>query len=88
MIEVTERARHELQRILLGKVDMPQARLRLLSNEKGTLGLGIDIEVPGDQIVEYEGSSILVVESRLAASLRGVTIDVDETSKGAELVIA
>jgi len=88
MIEVTERARHELQRILLDKVDMPQARLRLLSNGQGTLGLGIDIEVPGDQIVEYEGLNILVVESGLAASLRGVTLDVDETSEGAELVIA
>ena len=87
MIDVTERARQELKKIATEKVDMPQARLRLIANDKGGLGLAIDIEASGDQVVDYQGSKVLIVEPRLAANLKGVTLDVDDTSEGAELVI-
>jgi Fe-S cluster assembly iron-binding protein IscA len=87
MINVTEGARQELSRILLSTVDMPQARLRLFPREQGELGLGIDIEMPGDELVEHEGSAVLVVEKSLASNLQGVTLDVDTTPDGAELVI-
>ena len=87
MINVTEGARQELRRILFTNVDMPQARLRLLSRGQGNLGLGIDIEMPGDELVEYDGSAVLVVEHGLASNLKGVTLDVDNTPNGPELVI-
>jgi len=87
MIDVTERARQELKRILSQKVDMPQARLRLVARGQGELGLGIDIEALGDQVVEYEGLKVLVVEPGLATELTGVTLDVDDTSERTELVI-
>jgi len=87
MMNITGRARQELDRILSANVDMPQARLRLLDRGQGQLGLGIDIEMPGDEIVEHDGSSVLVVEHGLAISLKGVTIDVDDTPGGPELVI-
>jgi len=88
MIGVTERARQELKRLLFAKVDMPQARLRLISGDQGELGLGIDIESPRDEIVEYKGSGVLVVEHELATSLKGVILDVDDTPEGPQLVIA
>jgi len=87
MVNVTENARQELKKILLDNVDMPQARLRLVNREEGELGLGIDIEMPGDELVEYDGMPVLVVEKELADNLNDVTIDVDETPEGAELVI-
>jgi Fe-S cluster assembly iron-binding protein IscA len=87
MVNVTESARQELKKILLDNVDMPQARLRLVNREEGELGLGIDIEMPGDELVEYDGMAVLVVEKELANNLDGVTIDVDETPEGSELVI-
>jgi Fe-S cluster assembly iron-binding protein IscA len=87
MIKVTKGARQELNRILLSTVDMPQARLRLFPREQGELGLGIDIEMPGDELVEYEGSAVLVVDKSLASNLEGVILDVDNTQDGAELVI-
>ena len=87
VIDVTERAKQELKRLLYQKVDWPQARLRLMDRGQGKLGLGIDIELPGDQLVEYEGSAVLIVEPELAANLIGVTIDVDDTPERAELVI-
>jgi len=87
MITVTKRARQELKRILSAKVDLPQARLRLNASEQGKLGLGMDIDMPGDQVVEYEGSRVLVVEGKLASSLKSITLDIEDTVDGPQLVI-
>jgi Fe-S cluster assembly iron-binding protein IscA len=86
MIGITERAKRELKELLFKKSDMPQARLRLTGNRKN-LGMGVDIELPGDEIVEYQGKKILVVERRLAVSLKGIVLDVDDTPQGPQLVI-
>jgi len=87
MIYVTERAKQELKRLLTTSVDWPGACLRLMDRGQGKLGLGIDIEAQDDQVVEYEGDQLLIVEPRLASNLKGVTLDVDDTTEGAELVI-
>ena len=88
MITITERAKQELSKLLAEKVDWPGARLRLMDRGQGKLGLGVDIEAPGDYIVEYEGIKVLIVEPELATSLKGVTLDVDDTPEGAQLVIS
>ena len=88
MINITERAKQELSLLLSNKVVWPGARLRLVDRGKGKLGLGVDIEAPGDHIVEYEGMKVLIVEAELAKNLHGVTLDVDDTTDGAELVIS
>ena len=87
MIRVTKPALGELKRILLTKADLPQARLRLVTNDQGNLGLGVDIEMPGDRVVEHEGLRVLLVESSLAKSIKGVTLDVENTANGPQLVI-
>ena len=87
MIGVTERAKQELKRILTENVDNPQAVLRLVTGEEGQLGLGIDVETKNDQVVEHEGSKVLIVENGLATSLKGITLDVEDTTEGAKLVI-
>ena len=87
MINVTERAKQELKRLLTAKVDWPGARLRLIDRGQGQLGLGIDIEAHGDEVVEYEGMKVLIVAPGLAFNLKQTTLDVDETIGGAELVI-
>jgi len=88
MITITERAKQELSKLLAKKVDWPYARLRLMDRGQGKLGLGVDIEAPGDRIVEYEGRKVLIVEPELAKNIQGVTLDVDDTPKGVELVIS
>ena len=88
MISLTERAKQELRKILSEKVDWPEARLRLMDRGQGKLGLGIDIEERGDQIIEYEGVKVLMVEPELASNLKEVTLDVDDTPNGPELVIS
>jgi len=87
MINITERAKQELRKILSEKVDWPGARLRLMDRGQGKLGLGLDMEALGDQVVEYEGIKVLIVEPALATNLKGITLDVDDTPNGAELVI-
>jgi Fe-S cluster assembly iron-binding protein IscA len=87
MIEVTERAKKELKGLLISNVDHPEACLRLRTGEEGKLGLGIDIEKPDDRVVEYEGSSLLVVEPGLADSLEDLAIDVEDSDEGRQFVI-
>ncbi|MFC2034481.1 hypothetical protein ACFLTT_03685 [Chloroflexota bacterium] len=87
MIKVTDRAIVELKKMLFEKVDMPQARLRLISGSKEEIGLGIDIETKTDYIVKYEGSPVLVVEKELASRLKGVTLDIEDNFSGTEFVL-
>jgi len=87
MINVTEGAKKELERLLTTTVNWPEARLRLIDRGNGVLGMGVDIETPGDEIVEYEGKPVLVIEPRLAKNQEGITLDVDETAGIVEIVI-
>lgn len=87
MIGVTERAKSELKILLQNNVDNPQACLRLKADEQGQLGVGIDVEMPGDKTVEYEGTTLLVVAQELADNLVNVAIDVRDTEEGSQLVI-
>ena len=87
MINITARAKQALHNLLTDNVDFPQGRLRLMDRGQGKLGLGVDIEMPGDELVEYNGSTILVVEQVLAANLERVTLDVEDGVEGSELVI-
>jgi hypothetical protein len=43
--------------------------------------------MPDDQVVEHEGSKVLLVTKELAVSLQGITMDVQETSGGPKLVL-
>ncbi|MFC1900723.1 hypothetical protein ACFLYN_03920 [Chloroflexota bacterium] len=86
MVNITERAAKALVKLLNDSVDMPQARLRIVDRGQGDLGLGIDIETPTDYVVEYEGLSVLVVGETLAESLKGTTLDIEESPEGTEFI--
>jgi hypothetical protein len=87
MLTVTEGARQKLKEILSGKVDNPLAGLRLTHSCPDEFALGVDIELPGDQVVKHEGSKVLLVKKALADSLDGVTLDVQDTADGPELIV-
>ena len=87
MITVTESAKQELKRILSDNVNDPQASLRLTSTGQDQLGLAIDVETPGDQVVEHEDSKVLLVEEGLATSLVGIVLDIEDTPDGPKLAI-
>ncbi len=87
MINVTQRAGKELRKILDSHVDNWYARLRLVSRGKGRIGLGIDIKMPDDEVVECEGTDVLVVAKELATNLDGVTIDIEEDGGSPQFVL-
>ena len=88
MIEITERAKQELKRLHNANIDWPGAFLRLMDRGQGNLGLGIDLEATGDKSVEYDGTKVLIVDSKLATEVNEITLDVNDTLDGAELVIS
>jgi len=77
MIGVTERAKQELKRILSANADNPLAGLRLTATGQNKLGLSIDVEAPGDTVVEQE----------LVDRLQGIHLDVEDTPEGPKLII-
>jgi hypothetical protein len=87
MIKVTERAKKELKKLLAQKVDWSYALLRLVDRGEGILGLGIDIEMPGDMVVVYKGQKILVIEPSLVKNFERITLDIDDTQDGPNIVI-
>jgi Fe-S cluster assembly iron-binding protein IscA len=88
MILVSEEAKNELQKMLAEKVDNPLAGIRLVrGTAQGFYGLSIDIEMPGDQVVEHNGSKILLVDKELSNSLDGATVDVEDSDQGKSLVV-
>jgi len=87
MLNVTERAKHQLKEILATKVDDPRAGLRLHANGAEDFDLTIDIEEPGDKVIKYKGLKVLLIKEELVDSLNGITIDVEDTPEGPKLTV-
>ena len=87
MVTVTEAAKQELRKKLLAHTDEPDVGIRLQSDASGQLGLVPGRESQGDQVVEHEGTKVLLIAPELAATLKGITLDVQETAEGSKLVI-
>ena len=87
MIAVTERAKEQLESMLISKVDNSQAALRLITTDEGEYGLHIDVETPDDKVVNYRGRKVLVIDKELADNLEGTILDTEITSEGIELAI-
>jgi hypothetical protein len=73
--------------MLISKVDNSQAALRLINTDEGEYGLHIDVETPGDKVVNYRGRKLLVIDKELADHLEGTILDTEITSEGIELAI-
>ena len=88
MVKVTARALDMLAEIKASaNIDVPDIGLRLEPATSGGLGLLLDRERAGDQIVEYAGEKVLLVEDQLAEALTGAEIDCEPVGKEMQLVI-
>lgn len=87
MILITDSARVELKKMLSENSGEADTLLRLTANEEGQLGLILDHEQPGDNVIEHEGAKVFAIESDLASHLDGVTLDVEETPEGFMLML-
>lgn len=75
MIRVSLRAKQQLKRCLLDKVARSGVSLRLEVGRVGVFGLVPDSARPDDQVVQYEGETVLLVDRELAERLDGWGID-------------
>jgi Fe-S cluster assembly iron-binding protein IscA len=88
MLKVTEEAKQELKKILAEKVDNPLAGVRLMSSGKpDNYDLAIDVEMPGDQVVEHKGAKVLLVAQDLSDHLDGHTLDIEDNARGKSFVV-
>jgi len=93
MIEVTPRARKELHGMLLealaprpnGALRALGFRLVALPSDESALALRLDAPGQGDEVVEHEGCSVLIVDALASQLLEGLTLDVVETDEGPSL---
>ncbi len=88
MLAVTDLAKEELKKILFQKVDHPLAGIRLIRGEQpDSFGLTIDIEIPGDDVVEFNGSKVLIVDHELSKDLDGNILDIEDATQGNSFVV-
>ena len=93
MLAVTERAKETLARLKRqSQIEDDDVGLRLslaasLEPGQGQFGLRADREALGDQVVEYGGTKVLLVEEELADALSDATIDAEPTERGDDLII-
>ena len=62
MLEVTEAARERLKALLDANTENPEDGIRLTIDEREQLGITVDQEKPGDQVIEHEGSKVLFLD--------------------------
>ena len=86
MMNVTEDAKQELRRVLLLSTDNPEICLRLTANSPQELGLVLDTEAEGDQVIEHEGSKVLLIGQEAIDIVDRLTIGVEDTAEGKKLV--
>ncbi len=88
MVTVTERAKEVLRALLIDNSKDPEEGIRLVFSPSGQIGLTLDKPREGDQIVESEGSKVLLVAPETAIALPGAVIDCVDTEEGPHLVIS
>lgn len=87
MVAVTESAKQQLKYILIVSEADPDEGLRLLSSPDGVFVLALDTGMSGDQMVEYEGSKVLLVGIEYLRILEGKTVDCRGTRHGMVLFV-
>jgi Fe-S cluster assembly iron-binding protein IscA len=87
MLNVTERARAKLKELLTTESADESVALRLGKTASGELRLFADRERPDDQVVEHEGTAVLLIGREIAENVEGTTIDFEEGDPAPVLVI-
>ena len=87
MFNVTERAKARLKELLEAESDDRSIGLRIGKTLSGALGVFPDRERPDDEIVEHEGTAVLLVGQEVAARVQNTTIDYEEGGPGPGLVL-
>ena len=87
MLTVTEKAKQELKKILLARSNDTNKSLRIQFKEPAQVGLVVDEEKEGDQVIQLGGMNILLIGEDVAQIFDGVVLDVREDQNGSKLVV-
>jgi hypothetical protein len=83
MVAVTERAKERLLDMkLAAKISEPEIGLRLEPAAAGEWRLVPDRAIEGDQVVEYDGSKVLLIGADTSEALGDRQVDCRETAPG------
>ncbi len=88
MIIVTERAAEELKETLREHATDAEQALRLTPTSGGAFVLTLDVEQEGDEVVESEGTKLLLMDDSVAPALDGITLDCVDTPEGPRLTLS
>jgi Fe-S cluster assembly iron-binding protein IscA len=86
MLTVTERAAQELKEILQANATEPEQALRLIREAQG-FSLQLDTASADDEVVESEGTNILLIDEQLSPIVDGAVVDCVDTPEGPRLTI-
>lgn len=85
-LSVTDRAAEALHKTLENVEREPDQVLRLVAESAG-LTLALDEPREGDEVVEYQGDTVMVFEPAIGDRLDGVTLDFAEGPEGGRLTL-
>ena len=88
MLQVSESALEELKKALDAAGSEPDEGLRLMVTGPDQLGLGVDVERPGDKVYEHDGAKVLLVDENIAELVDDLSLDVNETEQGPQLTMS
>ena len=88
MLNVTESAKQMLKDLLVANTDKPEFGLRLVASESGQLTLVLGQEKEGDQVIEYQGSKVLLLDGETSIFLDEKRLDGQDTPQGPVLALS
>jgi Fe-S cluster assembly iron-binding protein IscA len=88
LLTVTEGAKQRLKELLLASTNDPDFGVRLVLKASGQTGLVLDREELGDDVVEHDGSKVLLVGPEVDQLVVGATLDTEDTPEGTKFVIS
>jgi Fe-S cluster assembly iron-binding protein IscA len=86
-LKFTERAVAVMKESLGKQQREPEQVIRLLIDPQGDITLALDIPRGGDQRVEQQGDTVLVLEAGICVMLSDVIVDVQENAQGRAFVL-
>lgn len=86
MVAVTKRAAQQLREMLAANATDPKQLVRLDADHHGFF-LRPDLQQEGDDVLESEGSAILLIAPKLNSAFADATVDCVDTPLGPRLTV-
>ena len=86
-LNVTQQAAAALKQYLESQDREENQVLRLVSDREGNHSFTLDTPNPGDQVVEHQGETVMVIEPEISEDLTDNVLDLTETPTGIGLTL-